>query len=113
MMQRLWRGFDNKVCAVLIMHVHKPLHVPRNWALISAFVVDEDCRGEGIGAALLNAAEQHAFALGCGQIELSSNERRIRSHAFYEHNGYEEKRKRFVKYAGQQASIAEVLRIRL
>ncbi len=87
--------------------------VGQNWALISAFVVDEDCRGEGIGAALLNAAEQHAFAPGCGQIELSGNERRIRSHTFYEHNGYEEKRKRFVKYAGQQASIAEVLRIRL
>jgi len=35
---------------------------------------------------------------GCSQIELSSSIARTRAHLFYEQNGYEEKRMRFVKF---------------
>lgn len=88
---------DALVRGVLILHIHTPIHVSRKWALISAFVVDEAVRGQGIGAALLKAAEQHALMVGCSQVELSSSESRIRAHAFYEQHGYVEKRKRFVR----------------
>jgi len=88
---------DARLCGVLVLHIHAPIHESGKWALISAFVVDEAVRGQGIGAALLEAAEQQALMSGCSQIELSSNETRIRAHAFYEQNGYAEKRKRFVR----------------
>jgi GNAT superfamily N-acetyltransferase len=46
----------------------------------------------------LSAAEQFAMQHGCSQIELSSSIARTRAHMFYERNGYEEKRMRFVKF---------------
>jgi GNAT superfamily N-acetyltransferase len=88
---------DGSVCGVIALHVHSPIHETGKWALISSFVVDESVRGHGVGAKLLKAAEQHALALGCTQVELSSSEARVRAHAFYEQYGYSEKRKRFVR----------------
>ena len=62
-----------------------------------ALVVDEACRGAGAGAQLLAAAEGFAQAHGCAQLELSSSATRTRAHRFYEQNGYQEKRLRFLK----------------
>jgi len=83
---------------VAIVHIMKPLHVKGSWALLSALVVDDQCRGSGVGAHLLTAAERFAMQHGCSQIELSSSIARTRAHLFYEQNGYEEKRMRFVKF---------------
>lgn len=88
---------DGRVAGVLSMHVFAPWHVATRWALVSALVVDESARGGGAGAALLAAAELRAREAGCSHVELSSNERRTRAHAFYERQGYAEVRKRFVK----------------
>jgi GNAT superfamily N-acetyltransferase len=88
---------DGRVAGVLAIHVLAPWHVATRWALVSALVVDESVRGGGTGAALLAAAEAHARAAGCSHVELSSNERRTRAHAFYERAGFAEVRKRFVK----------------
>ena len=82
---------------VLVMNFIVPVHEAGTWAVISALVIDEAYRGAGTGAQLLAAAEQIARARRCTQVELSSSERRTRAHAFYEHNGYREVRKRFVK----------------
>ncbi|HEX7688855.1 MAG TPA: GNAT family N-acetyltransferase [Burkholderiaceae bacterium] len=46
---------------------------------------------------MLAAAEDRARAAGCSHVELSSNERRTRAHAFYEREGFAEVRRRFVK----------------
>jgi GNAT superfamily N-acetyltransferase len=88
---------NGRVAGVLSLHVLAPWHVATRWALVSALVVDEAARGGGVGAALLAAAEAHARAAGCSHVELSSNERRTRAHAFYERAGFAEVRKRFVK----------------
>lgn len=56
---------------------------------ISALVVEEARRGEGIGRALVAAAEQRLGAAGCGLLELTSRVDRTAAHAFYEHLGYE------------------------
>ena len=85
------------VVGVLVFNTLLPVHVAGKWGVVSALVVDESVRGKGIGAALLAHVELHAKRQGCTQIELSSNESRTQAHAFYERNGFAEKRKRFVR----------------
>ncbi|OSL50397.1 acetyltransferase, GNAT family [Escherichia coli H605] len=88
---------EKELCGVIVMNFITPVHENGLWALISALVIDESSRGTGIGKKLLIASEQIALDKGCSQIELSSSERRIRAHKFYESHGYQEVRKRFVK----------------
>jgi GNAT superfamily N-acetyltransferase len=57
-------------------------------AEISGLVVDEACRGEGVGPLLLRAAEDWARARGCRAVRVRSNVVRERAHAFYEREGY-------------------------
>jgi GNAT superfamily N-acetyltransferase len=82
---------------VLVMHVFAPLQVPDPWAVISALVVDETRRSSGAGALLIAAAEAEAKRHACAHLELSCSEKRTRAHAFYEAQGFLERRKRFVK----------------
>lgn len=89
---------NKEVCGVVVINFITPVHENSLWALISALVIDESSRGEGIGQQLLIASERIALDKKCSQIELSSNERRTRAHKFYENNGYKEVRKRFVKF---------------
>lgn len=88
---------EQKVCGVLVVNFIRPIHEDGLWALISALVVDEASRGLRIGQQLLVASERVALDKGCTKIELSSSERRVRAHSFYESNGFKEVRKRFVK----------------
>jgi GNAT superfamily N-acetyltransferase len=77
------------VIGVLTTSVTKVLHRPRPVGRISMLVVDERYRGDGIGAALVAEAEKKLLAMGCGLVEVTSNLRRDRAHAFYERLGYE------------------------
>jgi len=87
---------EKEVCGVIVINFIMPVHENNLWALISALVIDESSRGAGIGQQLL-VAERIAAMRNCSQIELSSSEKRLRAHKFYENNGYKEVRKRFVK----------------
>ena len=60
-------------------------------------VVAEAERGRGIGAALVAEAERRLGARGCGLVEVTSNQKRLRAHAFYEKLGYERTSYRFFK----------------
>ena len=57
-------------------------------AEISGLIVDEEMRSQGVGAALLEAAEQWARSIGCGAISVHTNITRERAHGFYMGNGY-------------------------
>jgi GNAT superfamily N-acetyltransferase len=57
-------------------------------AEILGLVVDESARGNGIGAALVRAAEEWARAQGCVRIRVRSRDTRERAHRFYEREGY-------------------------
>ncbi|MEJ7804599.1 MAG: GNAT family N-acetyltransferase [Telluria sp.] len=85
------------IVGVAIVHTMQALHAQTSWALLSALVVDDKCRSSGVGTSLLTAAEGFAMQHGCSQLELSSSSARTRAHVFYERNGYQEKRLRFVK----------------
>lgn len=97
---------EQGVCGVIVVNFITPVHEPGLWALISALVINESARGTGIGQQLLIAAERLALEKGCTQIELSSSERRVRAHNFYENNGYKEVRKRFVKLLADPPPVA-------
>lgn len=88
---------EEEVCGVIVINFIMPVHENNLWALISALVIDESSRGQGVGQQLLIASERIAAIKKCSQIELSSSEKRVKAHKFYENNGYKEVRKRFVK----------------
>ncbi len=67
---------------------------------ITALVVTENQRGQGIGKLLVSYAEELARKTGCTRLELTTNNRRIEAHQFYEHLGFEINSKRFVKILG-------------
>ena len=57
-------------------------------AEISGLIVDEGERSQGVGKALLDAAEAWARSAGCEAISVHSNIKRQRAHGFYMRNGY-------------------------
>ena len=58
-------------------------------AEIEGLVVDEACRGRGIGQLLTRASEQWMRERGCGTAYVRSDVIRERAHRFYEGLGYE------------------------
>ena len=67
---------------------------------ILALVVDESCRGAGVGRALLAAAEAWARDTGAAGIHLVSGWNRTGAHRFYEKCGYVNRKdqKNFMKW---------------
>lgn len=71
------------------------IHVQRRPSLltepsaeIAALVVDEARRGQGLGRALMAAAEDWARSQGCAGAQLRSRVEREAAHRFYEGLGY-------------------------
>jgi GNAT superfamily N-acetyltransferase len=73
------------------------LHRAGPVALLSALVVQARRRGEGVGRALVEAAEQQAAAWDCETLELTSRDDRHRTHRFYVGLGFESGSRKFVR----------------
>jgi N-acetylglutamate synthase-like GNAT family acetyltransferase len=65
--------------------------------MLTAMVVGAEHRRQGIGAELVGAVEREARMCGCSRLVLSSADRRLDAHAFYESLGFEATGRRFVK----------------
>ncbi len=70
-----------------LLHEHLIESDPR--AEVAGLIVDEDCRGLGVGRALMARAEEWALERGCRFVNLRSKLSRAAAHAFYETLGYE------------------------
>lgn len=88
---------DGTLAGAVTLHQMVVLHRPTPVGRITALVVDDSVRGQGIGRALVAAAEQALADSGCGLLEITSNERLADAHAFYAHLGYERTSVRFAK----------------
>jgi GNAT superfamily N-acetyltransferase len=64
---------------------------------VTALVVASHYRGSGFGKLLLAAAIEFARTHHCSGIELTSAERRVEAHAFYERQGFARTAFRFFK----------------
>lgn len=80
-------GNGGRVLGWVQVYVRQLLMVERH-AEMGGLVVDEDCRGLGIGRLLVDWAESWARDHGCRSLYLRSNVQRDAAHRFYEHVGY-------------------------
>ena len=85
------------VIGCLSWHVTPVIHRPRPVGRITMLVVAAAERGGGVGTTLVEAAEARLRKAGCGLVEVTSNMKRMRAHAFYETLGYERSSYRFFK----------------
>lgn len=79
---------DTEVCGMATVHVLPVIHYTGTMARVTAFVVDEACRGRGVGKKLLMAIRDFAAARRVHRIEVVSGNHRPQAHAFYESAGY-------------------------
>jgi GNAT superfamily N-acetyltransferase len=86
-----------RIAGFLDMEFRDRLNFTSPQAWIPDLVVDEDTRGAGIGAALIERAEELARDRGCWSMALESATWRERAHAFYVRQGWQETGKAFSK----------------
>jgi GNAT superfamily N-acetyltransferase len=84
------------VVGLLSFHLAPLLHRDC-FGRITAFVVNQEHRGRGIGSQLFCAAEEWALSQGCTQIEVTSGDHHEPAHGFYRSHGFCCDDRRFVK----------------
>ncbi|MGC5020261.1 GNAT family N-acetyltransferase [Micromonospora sp. DT47] len=91
----------HQLVGVAGMHVCPLLEVTGRSGRLLALVVDDRCRGQGVGRSLVTAVEELAREAGCALTEVTSSRRRTSAHEFYRRLGYADTcgaKARFVKH---------------
>jgi GNAT superfamily N-acetyltransferase len=78
-----------EVLGVVTVHLFQTLHANEPAAWLTAVVVEEKARGQGIGSALVARAEEWAIEHGAGRLSLTSALHRESAHEFYKARDYE------------------------
>jgi len=91
---------DGDLCGLLGLDLMYYLPLGARTCRITALVVANAHRGEGVGKELLQAAETWARQAGAARVEVTSAAHRTEAHAFYRACGYEDGAMRFVKRLG-------------
>jgi GNAT superfamily N-acetyltransferase len=89
---------DEKILALLSLHVIPQIALLGSFLRISYFIVDEHARSLKIGAELEMYVTRIAKERGCDRIEVHCHEKRKDAHRFYERQGYVESPKYFMKH---------------
>jgi GNAT superfamily N-acetyltransferase len=88
------------VSGVAAFHAMPLLEQDGRRGRLVALVVDDSCRGQGVGRALVAEVEREARRLGCRELEVTSTRTREAAHSFYRGLGYDDvcaRSARFVK----------------
>jgi GNAT superfamily N-acetyltransferase len=86
-----------EVVGAVTIHLFDTLHASEPNAWLTALVVEEKARGQGVGSALVEWAEDWARRHGARHIALTSALHRTRAHQFYKDRDYEHTGVRLVK----------------
>ena len=78
---------DGQVVALLHLYERPAFDKPPE-VIVQALVVDQNCRGTGVGKAMMNIAERWALDRGFSSVALRSSVSRSDAHAFYNRIGY-------------------------
>ncbi|EJL01593.1 MULTISPECIES: GNAT family N-acetyltransferase [Pseudomonas] len=88
------------VVGVISLHVLELFHQPGRLGRITSLVIDENYRGQGVGAMLVAAADAFFTKQLCTRVEVTSGDHRTEAHAFYVRQGFAVDERRFVKRYG-------------
>ena len=85
------------VSGFVSLHFIPMIGVGKDFAQISYLIVDENARSKGIGRELEEAVTRIARERGCARMIVHCDIRRVRAHAFYLRQGFEESPKYLIK----------------
>ena len=86
------------IVGVVSIHVTPLFHAPGHLARITALSIREGHKRQGVGTALMAAAEHWSWTSGASRVDLTSGNHRPEAHRFYESLGYGTDSRRFVKH---------------
>lgn len=98
---------DGRVQGVASGSRFTTLHAGDQVAYITALVVDDRTRGQGVGRALVAELERWAIGHGCTRLSVTSAEHRDDAHAFYPRCGFPYTGRRFAKRLDSSVAEAE------
>lgn len=93
---------DGTAVGLATGHVLEVVHADDDVAMLTALIVAERHRGQGIGRGLVDAVENWAVRRGARRITVASGLGRAVAHTFYEKLGYEHTARRYSKLLGSR-----------
>lgn len=98
---------DGLLVGLAALHVTPLLEITGRFGRLVALVVDERCRGTGVGRTLVEETERRARQAGCLFMEVTSSRHRDAAHRFYQGLGYQEtsaRKARFTRFLSAPAA---------
>jgi len=88
---------EGRVVGVVTAHAFASIHAERDVAWLTTLVVAQDARHQGVGRALVAAAEGWARTHQCQRLSVTTALHRDDAHAFYDRLGYQHSGRRYTK----------------
>ena len=101
---------DNIVTGFIHVEKYEMLY-HQAMANVLGLAVSEEYRHQGLGRALLTAAEKWAIERGISEMRLNSGGRRKEAHCFYRNSGYTDEKEqiRFIKFLNDQYDFDHII----